>query len=175
MKSKKNKTRSQKAGFKFLTDMWSKGKDGWNKGTKSISNSSKNLFSSKPKSTPPPVIQTNQSYSQPPPVIQPNQSYSQPQMQTFTNTSQNVNNQTPIIPPTTSSSFSNPSLPATSGGRRKKGRKGNKSRKGGYNLANSSSVHNEKTASPTYWINGGRKLKSRRAGFKSFGTRHHRG
>jgi hypothetical protein len=149
MKSKKNKTRSQKAGFKFLTDMWSKGKDGWNKGTKSISNSSKNLFSSKPKSTPPPVIQTNQSYSQ-------------PQMQTFTNTSQNVNNQTPIIPPTTSSSFSNPSLPATSGGRRKKGRKGNKSRKGGYNLANSSSVHNEKTASPTYWINGGRKLKSRR-------------
>lgn len=156
MKTKKN--RKQKAGFKFLTDMWNKGKEGWNKGTKSVADSSKGLFSSKPKTSPPPPITTPTTSAAPTPTsssinqINPNPisngnlEANTPSMQTST---------TPI-----QQTYSNPSIPVTSGGRRRKNMSRHK--KGGYNLANASPVSNEKVAAPTYWITGGKKRKSKK-------------
>lgn len=167
MKTKKN--RKQKAGFKFITDMWNKGKEGWNKGTKSVADSSKGLFSSKPKTSPPPTTTSVSSSSLNQPMTSTTTMPSTapaPIGPTINNNNVSTasigSNNTSMTPSTmsTQQTYSNPSIPVTSGGRRRK--RLSKYKRGGYNLTNASPVSNEKVATPTYWLTGGKKRKSKR-------------
>jgi hypothetical protein len=160
--NKTRKNKKQSGGFQFLTDMFNKGKEGWNKGKQSLSQTSKNMFSPKPK-----PVATTPATTAPMPAPAPMPVQGPVPM----------NNQTGVpidVPPYTDPMA--PLTPITAGGRRRqKQRQKQKSQKkrlskkkrysrkkrGGYNLNDSAPVSGLKVASPTYWI-GGKKSKRRR-------------
>ena len=165
--NKTRKNKKQSGGFQFLTDMFNKGKKGWNDGTKSIANSSKNMFSPKPK----PAATTSTTYTTAPKPVY-NQTPTPVNNQTPTPVNNQtygpVNNQTNV--PTYVPSYSDPMTPTsiTTGGRKRQRRrrksqkkKYSRTKRGGYDLNDSAPVSGLKVASPTYWI-GGRKSKRRR-------------
>ena len=159
--NKTRKNKKQSGGFKFLTDLFDKGKQGWNKGKESLSQTSKNMFSPKPKpvatTTP---ISTTTAPLEPSPIVQ---------------GPMPVNNETgaPIMVPQYSDPMV-PLTPITSGGRRRqrqrrksqkkklsKKKRYSRKKRGGYDLNDSAPVSGLKVASPTYWI-GGKKSNRRR-------------
>ena len=147
--NKTRKNKKQSGGFKFLTDMFNKGKEGWTKG--------KSMFSPKPK----PVTTTTPTTYAATPITTP-----EPMPANVP-----VNNQTGV--PIDVPQYSDPMVPLTpitAGGRKRrksqkkkfsKKKRTSRKKRGGYNLNDSSPVSGLKVASPTYWI-GGKKSKRRR-------------
>jgi len=159
--NKTRKNKKQSGGFKFLTDLFNKGKEGWNKGKQSLSQTSKNMFSPKPK----PVATTTTTYPTSQPVQEP-----MPEPSPIVQGPMPANNQTGV--PIDVPQYSDPMKPITTGGRRRRMRKSQKKKlskkkrysrkkRGGYNLNDSAPVSGLKVATPTYWI-GGKKSKRRR-------------
>lgn len=139
--------------FSSSKDVWEKSKQSMSNATKSITDSGKNLFS---KPTTPPTTTTTTNPS---------------------TTSMTTNPSTNPSTTTSEPSYSNPVLPATSGGSRKRKRKNistkskskskrtkskRTNKRGGYNLNEAAPVQNLKVALPTYWITGGKKTKKRK-------------